>query len=530
MRVVLTLSVGIATVLAVTWLSTTYEYRRRVRNAQKASKGQPIPVPNIPYIIPGLGSTITFANQKIGAYWQYLSAECRRQAINAVSITLNNKRTHLIISPEGVLSTFKARQLSRFSLDQQLGRNCLGMSKQDAERAFPPDLDHKTSLTTERIHSNMLLSGSAVNVLTNKFMEVFQARLRHEKIDANGSDVDLYTWIRNHMFHASTTSLCGSQLLAMYPDLAEDFWQWDDGLLSMLFGTPRLFAREAYAARDKLVGQLQAWLEAGYASTADEKDVDWETSFGSRVVRKRHEYYAQQQMSLKGQAGADLIFLGGILSNAIPATGWFLMHIFSPTNPPELLPWVMDEIKSAQKPDGSIDIATLSNQPLLNSIFQEVLRLHVDLLVVRNVDTDVNLGPHLAHRDNMIMAPSWMSHRHSDNFSKPEAFDPARFITEDPASGKMRFSTAGLDGKLFPFGGGHYMCPGRTFAKQEVLGAVAALLLNFDVEVDQFVASKRKSSVGAGRSASGFPKHKDNYAGNVVVGLDGDLRVKLKGK
>ena len=63
----------------------------------------------------------------------------------------------------------------------------------------------------------------------------------------------------------------------MYPDLAEDFWQWDDGLMSMLFGTPRPFARQAFAARDKLVSQPQKWLKTGYAADtadADEKDTE----------------------------------------------------------------------------------------------------------------------------------------------------------------------------------------------------------------------------------------------------------------
>ena len=99
-------------------------------------------------------------------------------------------------------------------------------------------------------------------------------------------------------------------------------------------------------------------------------------------------------MSLRGQASADLIFFGGILSNAIPSIGWMLMHILSPTNPPELRDWVMDEIKSARREDGSIDVPLLSKLPLLNSMFHEVLRVYIDLLIVRQVDADTTIpGP-----------------------------------------------------------------------------------------------------------------------------------------
>jgi cytochrome P450 len=130
----------------------------------------------------------------------------------------------------------------------------------------------------------------------------------------------------------------------------------------------------------------------------------------------------------------------------------------------------------------------------------------------------------------MIMAPSWLSHRNPEHFAKPDAFDPARFLVDDPETGKMKFSTAGLTGKFFPFGGGHYMCPGRTFAKQEVLSAVAVLLLNFDIEFVEFVKPSGSGYTSAGQSADGFPKLKNGFAGNVVVGLDGDVKIKMRKK
>lgn len=527
------LSAIVGTLIAVlggTRLWTTLQYENRITGARKATKSKPTWVPIIPYTIPILGSTISFSTQKVGAFWTWLADKTRRQSIDCIAILLNGKVTHFVHTQNGVLDTFAARQLTRFKLDQQLGRNCLGMNREDAMKAFPEDLDAKTKLTTERIHSNLLLSPSAVNALTGKFMEVFEARLSNVNSGEDGMEIDLYAWLREQLFYASTTALCGSKLLKMFPDMAIDFWHWDVGLLAMLFGTPRLFARQAYASRDKLVGQLEQWLGAGYSVGDVEETADWEPNFGAKVMRKRHEYYKQQDMSLHAQAGADLIFLGGILSNAIPATGWMLMHILSPTNPPELLLWVMDELKSAQKADGSIDIPALVSMPLLNSMFHETLRLYIDLLVVRQVDAGTTLGPHIVHEDEMVMVPSWLSHRNPQNFSKPEAFDPARFLVKDPDTGKLKFSISGLNGKYFPFGGGHYMCPGRTFAKQEVLGSIALLLLNFDVECIEFVKKTKTRTVGAGRDAARFPRLKEGFSGNVVVGLDGDMRVKIRRK
>lgn len=522
------LLITIVTILITNLLWTTRKYHELIRDAQSSGKDKPGPVPVIPYAIPVLGSTISFSTQKVGSYWRWLSAECKQKGINAVSIILSGKKTHFVFTPDGVASTFKSRALTRFELDRQLGRNSLGMSKEDALKAFPSDLDPKKALTTERIHANMLLSASAVNTLTDKFIEVFQERLRIVDTGIDGIEIELYQWVREQAFHASMVSLGGTKLTEMYPDISSDFWTWDEGLVGMLFGKPRLFARAAYAARDSLVDKLEQWLAAGYAASTDDSGPDWEPNFGARVMRKRHEYYEQQKMSLRGQASADLIFFGGILTNAIPSIGWMLMHILSPTNPPELRSWVMDEIKSVQRADGSIDVPLLSKLPLLNSIFHEVLRVYIDLLIVRQVDADTTIGSHIVRQNEMIMAPSWLSHRNPDHFTKPDAFDPARFLTDDPETGKMKFSTAGLTGKLFPFGGGHYMCPGRTFAKQEVLGAVAVLLLNFDIEFVEFVKSLGGRCTSAGQGADGFPKLKNGFAGNVVVGLEGDMRIKMK--
>jgi hypothetical protein len=496
---------SILLILITNLLWTTREYHARIRDSQGSAKDKASHVPLIPYAIPVLGSTLSFSTQKVGAYWRWLSSECRKKGISAVSILLNE-------------------------LDRQLGRNSLGMSTEDALKAFPSDLNPKTSLTTERIHANLLLSTAAVNTLTDKFIEVFQSKLLDANVDNDGIEVNLYQWIREQAFHASMVSLGGTKLLEMFPDISTDFWTWDEGLVGMLFGTPRLFARKAYAARDTLVDKLEQWLAAGYAAPVDESDPDWEPTFGAKVMRRRHEYYAQQKMSLRGQASADLIFFGGILTNAIPSIGWMLMHILSPTNPPELRDWVMDEIKSAQREDGSIDVPLLSKLPLLNSMFHEVLRVYIDLLIVRQVDADTTIGSHIVHKNEMIMAPSWLSHRNPEHFAKPDAFDPARFLVDDPKTGKMKFSTEGLTGKFFPFGGGHYMCPGRTFAKQEVLGAVAVLLLNFDIEFVEFVKQWGQGYIPAGKSADGFPRLKNGYAGNVVVGLEGDMKIKMRKK
>ncbi|KAI6822359.1 hypothetical protein KC332_g9515 [Hortaea werneckii] len=516
--------------IAYTYITTLISFHFGVASRTQASEKNPTRPPLIPYVIPGLGSAIDFSNQKIGHFWSWLRTQSKRYNQEAFSILLAGTRTNFIYSVEGITATFKSRQLSRSGLDQQLGINALGMSKEDAKKAFPADLDAKGKLSTAKIHTEHLLSASAVNSLTVKFLECFVQELQNDPKLKDGAEVNLYEWLWQRIFHASTTSLYGSKLLEMFPDFDKDYKVWEDNMLGLLFGVPRFMIGHAYKARDSNIKKLTAFLEEGYRNES-EGDADWDPWFGARVVRKRHEYYHQQDLSTQGQAGCDLVFLAGILSNATPATGWLLAHLLSPTSPPDLLPRVMEELKSAQRPDGSVDVLALTKLPLLNSAFHETLRLYVDLLIVRQVDSSVTLaGQHHVRQGEHVMAPSWMTHRDPNTFAQPDAFDPERFLSQDPETGKLSYNTSRSAGSYFPFGGGHYMCPGRIFAKQEVLGSVATLLLNLDVTFVEFVHEKGGRYSSAGRGGENFPALKDNYAGNQVVGMQGDLKVRLKAK
>ena len=65
------------------------------------------------------------------------------------------------------------------------------------------------------------------------------------------------------------------------------------------------------------------------------------------------------------------------------------------------------------------------------------------------------------------------------------------------------------------------MCPGRVFAKQEVLAAVAMILLKFEFDVKGFVDEK-------GRKANGFPGLRRGFLGSSVMLPGGDLIVDVR--
>jgi cytochrome P450 len=205
-----------------------------------------------------------------------------------------------------------------------------------------------------------------------------------------------------------------------------------------------------------------------------------------------------------------------------------LMHILS-SDDETLMPRVMKELDMVKRPDGTLDVPTLISLPLLQSIFQEVLRMYTDVLVTRLAHKDLVLPINdqnqqvLIKKGTVAMAPSWIAHHDEDTWLDPpcETFYAERFLKKDPETGKETFTLTSTNGKLFPFGGGKSICPGRVFAKQEVLGSLAMTLLTFDFELLGFLDEQ-------GKDTTKFPSIRNAFLGTGVVVAGGDLKVRIR--
>lgn len=207
-------------------------------------------------------------------------------------------------------------------------------------------------------------------------------------------------------------------------------------------------------------------------------------------------------------------------SNAIPATVWFCVHIYQDQT---LLSRARKEVsraanlKSDDPEDDSpkFDIPTLCGSPLLQSMFAEILRLYQAVALMRMSDNDLELDGWQFRKHRMIFLCSRTVYLNAKLWNigsseKPHPIDQFwsdRFlaypgdrasVTWDGAEGALTkesdgqskgrdaqpfFSLQGLENCWVPFGGGATMCPGRTFAKNEMLASFAMLSHQFDVEL-----------------------------------------------
>ncbi|OJD19520.1 hypothetical protein AJ78_00491 [Emergomyces pasteurianus Ep9510] len=531
-------------VLAGTRIFTTLRYHREVAEALHGSSPRYTP-PHVPYTIPLLGSTLSFLDGNPGLFWKRLFSWYPRET-GACTVMLGGRQLHMLFNPLALEALFKHRELTREGviMDNVILKG-LGIEPAMAKKFFghgDTTPMPRTGRNPQEIHTWMeqefLLKSERVNELTANFARLLRDHLAQE-LDTSpqeGRQVDLKAWARSRIFRASTDTIFGSSLLQEYPELEEDFFEFDRQFLSLFFGLPGFLSRKAYSARDKVFAGIIRWQNKMEEVTQQGSkivpvdSIDWEPIFGSRANRVRQFYYHDRGIDVRTRAALDSGFLFGLSSNAIPATGWMLMHILDPSDKERTLYHrVRAELEQVRRPRGELfDSSRLVGLPLLNSIFYEILRLYVDALVTREIR-----DPLLLPTDNgrqlyfppggVIIAPSWVSQHNPGSYAGPRAdqFYADRFIKPDPNTGKPRFSMSDTAGKLFPFGGGKTMCPGRVFARYEVLFSTAYILLNFDFDVLGYVDEK-------GNPTTRFPHFRDSYPGSVVVVADGDIRVTMK--
>jgi cytochrome P450 len=135
------------------------------------------------------------------------------------------------------------------------------------------------------------------------------------------------------------------------------------------------------------------------------------------------------------------------------------------------------------------DTRHLTSSQLLQSIYAETLRKYVAVIMVRRTTTESKLGAWRIPKEQNVVVCSYSAHMDDNNWNAGPADDPhpvsefwgKRFLQESKDGPK--FSLAGMEGKWLPYGMGERMCPGRHFAKHQMMMTFAYLMSTFDIEL-----------------------------------------------
>ncbi|KAK0385681.1 hypothetical protein NLU13_6858 [Sarocladium strictum] len=371
------------------------------------------------------------------------------------------------------------------------------------------------------------LSGARLEGMQNQVIRNLSKQLSDVQADEDSWTAipDLYdSFIRKMCFTAAATSLCGSRIFQVVPTLEEDFWHFDKQLPKLFKELPPWLAPTAYRARDVMKRNLAKWHAHGHSQTdllrPQDDNAQWDEVWGSSLMRARHSFFPKMPLSAESVAADDLGLLWAATANAIPAIGWMVLEILQR---PSLLERVRAEIApcitgNVFDPDSfEVDVDRLCEQTLLQSIYAEVLRVHNGTVIARFPKIhDFSIGGWNLPKDEVVMISTYNTARattvwNEGSRSDPHPLDefwPERFVVDpkNPSSGPTKAATAaaqqsaagqggngspsaptfslhGTEGSWVPYGGGSRMCPGRHFAKKELLLSTSMLLTAFDFEL-----------------------------------------------
>ncbi|KAI0532633.1 cytochrome P450 [Xylaria digitata] len=485
----------------------------------KLVDGKGVP-PTFPYVFPFIGSlpiAYLFNPREF-----LLDQNNFFQSKHPVRVRILNQEFYVVGGADNVKALFKGSwactsiPFVKFALGHAFGLPAKALSlfdKDDSGGNHVPHPDSKVEARNRidyRVHESLVrfLEGKGLLPFWNRFTDNITQRL-YAIHDRAGSDWDYHADLMQLVGDEATASiinaLCGQYLLALSPDFLQSFWNFDRNLQAYLRGTPSFLAPKAYTDRRKVLDAVKTWQQHArdhFTESAIGDDGD-DPFWGCSFFRERQKMFLDMD-GFDHAAIASQDF-GAIWAarNAVTATSWAIFNIY---RDPELLASVRAEIDSCRlEREGAdslvrFDIDRLLRLPVLQAVYAETLRLRMHFYIIRMPDRiDLKIRDWVIPRRKVIVTPTTVAHMDSEVWSTGEKNEhpvdkfwvgrflkyPSRNIKESlrAHNSAPTFSTREAEGSWIPYGGGPRQCPGRHFAKRQILLTIALMVNLFDCEI-----------------------------------------------
>ena len=202
---------------------------------------------------------------------------------------------------------------------------------------------------------------------------------------------------------------------------------------------------------------------------------------------------------------------------------------------------VIDDDGNCKEPDSETIIAqteltfeSIKDLPFTEAIILETMRLKPPAYIVgrSNSISDVHLDENNKYdipRGSTILVSPYLAHRDGQYWSKPNEFDPNRWLALDPETNQPYARTAlrgmGYKNTYFPFGAGPRACIGAQFAMLEaiILLACSCEKRRFDLLDDTNDTTNNNNRNAPGGKGGGFPKD----AAGITLRPESPVRMKV---
>lgn len=361
---------------------------------------------------------------------------------------------------------------------------------------------------------DFLNRGSHINPIVQEFMRQFYQMIETSFPVGEWTTRSVHELTRRDFTRCAITTLFGPNILALNPDFLDVFWDFDSYVALLGFGCPQWLYAKPYQASDRYLDRIAKYVEAGLKNfdwDGPGVEAQWEPHFGTRITRELAKWLTDSGFRRKSVAGA----LGTLLfayvypklqnsltqtyplpplsadnpaaavvvgtkiriinpydtcsqnSNTIPVVEWILLELGKDA---ALRQAVREEVATAFVTDPgtgarTLDLQKLMALPLLQSLYTEILRLRVSMIVMRALDKELSIGGTRIPEGSLVHAYSYLAHTREDVWGVPghpaAEFWPERHLKyveeRDEKTGQIRkrreFALAATNpAYFFPFG------------------------------------------------------------------------------
>ena len=168
---------------------------------------------------------------------------------------------------------------------------------------------------------------------------------------------------------------------------------------------------------------------------------------------------------------AAVIFMAGHETTANTlAWAWFLLSQCDKSR--AKLQAELDTVLAGRSPT----FQDVPNLPYTKAVIEETLRLYPPVpILAREAMADTSIGGKSVPKGSLVMVVPWLMHRNPVLWSKPDVFDPGRFL--NPKSKKPNKYG------YVPFSIGPRICAGLQFGMTEAILSLAILAQDFELKL-----------------------------------------------
>ncbi|KAI0006822.1 putative cytochrome P450 [Xylariaceae sp. FL0662B] len=316
-----------------------------------------------------------------------------------------------------------------------------------------------------------------VSAFASAFQDFFNQELAAFPVGTWVEEVYILDFLKQRLSTAATKAVLGPRIIDANPNFMEVFWRYERFVEPLAFGLLTSLNRQGRQARDQFRDMCYRWYRLAIQEFKSDdiiscNNLDWEPAFGSLVSRKLAWWVKSFDFSAQSQGAAFSLFLFGLHANTIPISAWIIMELI---RDPELFRAVREEVAQANEGTNneSLNHEKVASLPLLQSIYTEVLRLHVRVLITRTSHEPVTIAGYNLPKGSIVQAPTEVGHLDEAVWDTPghpaSEFWGYRHVRETETIGdegrvlkRLQFSLEGKAGSFFPFAGNSSILLGKS--------------------------------------------------------------------